>query len=195
MIRTSAPPSVDETRFDLAGAKILVARRRELLRGRQVDPELEAVEQAAAGDERLRRLLDVEDSGPGRHPLGVAVGDHPATAVRIAVLERPVDHVGHGLEAAVRMPGRALRLARGVFDLPHLVHVDERVEVGEIHARERATDREALALEAPRGVRDALHGALPGDDRVWLRDARQDGDVFDGDGWHVIGSPLTLRPA
>ena len=85
------------------------------------------------------------------HPLRVAVGDDAAAAVRVGVLERPVEHVGHGLEPTMRMPRRALRLTRRVLHLAHLVEVDERVEVGQVDARERATDREALALE-PGGV-------------------------------------------
>ena len=139
---------------DLAGADVLVARRRPLLGGGQVDPELEAVEQPAARDEPLRRLLDVEDPGPGGHPLGVTVGDDAATAVRVLVLEHAVDHVGHRLEPTVRVPRRPLRLARGVFDLPHLVEMDERVEVGQVDPGERPPDREPLPLEALRRVRD-----------------------------------------
>ena len=96
-----------------------------------------------------------EDAGAGGHPLGVAVGDHAAAAVRVLVLEDAVDHVGDGLEAAVRVPRRALRLARRVLDLAHLVEVDERVEVGEVDAGERPADREALALEAARRGGDA----------------------------------------
>ena len=133
---------------DLARAQVLVAGRRQLLRCGQVDPQLEAVEQAAADDQPFRRLLDVEDPGAGGHPLGVAVGDHPAAAVRVGVLEDAVDHVGDGLEPAMRMPRRALRLARGVVDLAHLVEMDERVEVGEVDAGERALDREPLPFEA-----------------------------------------------
>ena len=81
--------------------------------------------------------------------------------------------------------GRALRLARRVFDLAHLVEMDERVEVGEVDAGEGAADREALPFEPARGVRDAADGALPGDGGIRFRDPRQDGDVFDDDGWHV----------
>ena len=62
--------------------------------------------------------------------------------------ERAVDHVGDGLEAAVRVPRRALGLAGGVLDLAHLIHVDERVELIELDAGEGAADGEALALEA-----------------------------------------------
>ena len=84
------------------------------------------------------------------------------------MLEDAVDHVGDGLEAAVRVPRRALRLARRVLDLAHLVEVDERVEVAEVDAGERAADREALALEARGARRDAADRALAGDGRVGL---------------------------
>ena len=112
----------------LARAQVLVARRVSLSALRQVDPELEAVEQAAAGDQLLRRGLDVQDPAAGGHPLGVAVGDRAAATEGVLVVEDAVDDVGDGLEAAVRVPRRALGLTRRVVDLAHLVHVDERVE-------------------------------------------------------------------
>ena len=89
----------------------------------------------------------------------------PPPPLLSAVLEDAVEHVGHGLEAAVRVPGRALRLARRVLDLAHLVEVDERVEVLEVGARERAADGETLALEARRGRGQADDGAMARDDR------------------------------
>ncbi len=135
---------------DLAGAQVLVARRRQLLRRGQVHPQLQAMEQATADDEPFGRLLDVQDPGAGGHPLRVAVGDDSAATVRVGVLEDAVDHVGDGLEPAVGMPWRALGLARCVVDLPHLVEVDERVEVREVDAGERAPDREPLPFEAVR---------------------------------------------
>ena len=58
------------------------------------------------------------------------------------VLERAVHHVGDGLEATVRVPRRALRLAGGVFDLPHLIEMDERVEGRQVDAVKGAADRE-----------------------------------------------------
>ena len=117
------------------------------------------MEQAALLDEPLRRGLDVEDAGAGGHPLGVAVGDGPATAVAVLVVEGSVDDVGDGLEAAVGVPRGALRLTRGVLHLAHLVHHHERVEVGEVDAGEGAADREALPLEALRRRRHLPHGA------------------------------------
>ena len=73
MTRSSAPPSGEDEQRDLAAAEVLVARGDALLRARQVHPQLEAVEQAAARDEVLRRRLDVQDAAAGGHPLGVAV--------------------------------------------------------------------------------------------------------------------------
>ena len=132
---------------DLVALEVLVAGRDHLVLGRQVDPQLHAVEEPAADDQLLGRRLDVEDAAAGRHPLGGAVGDDAAAAVGVLVLERAVDDVGDGLEAAVRVPVGAPRLAGRVVDLAHLVHVDERVEVGQVDAGEGPADREALALE------------------------------------------------
>ena len=50
----------------------------------------------------------------------------------VLVTERPVDHVGHGLEAPVRVPRRAPGLTRCVVDRAHLVHMDEGVEVAPV---------------------------------------------------------------
>ena len=144
------------------------------------------MKESAANDERLGWLLDMQDSGTRGHPLRIAVRDDAAAAVRVAVLKRAVDHVGHGLETTVRVPGRALGLAWCVLDLSHLVHMDERVDVGQVDSGERAADRKALALEPVRGGRQASHGTLAGDCRVRLWNAWQDGDVGDGDGGHWI---------
>ena len=102
------------------------------------------------------------------------------------MLEDAVDHVGDGLEPAVRVPRRPLGLARGVLHLAHLVEVDERIEIGQVDAGEGAADREALPFEAVRRGRDAADGALLRDGRIGLRDPGQDGDVFDDDGWHGV---------
>ena len=139
--------------------EVLVPRIRPLLRPGQVHPELQPVEQPAARHQPLRWLLDVEDPGAGRHPLGVAVRDDAASAVRVLVLERAVDHVRHGLEPPVRVPGRALRLARRVLHLAHLVQMDERVELCQVDAVERAADREPLALQPGRGRGHRAHPA------------------------------------
>ena len=134
------------------------------------------------------RGLDVEDAAPGGHPLGVAVGDRAAAAVGVLVVEDAVDDVGDGLEAAVRVPRRALGLARRVLHLAHLVHHDERVELRQVDAGERAAHREALPLVALRGG-----GDLPDRARLvaqaGLPQAVEDGEVVDGDRGHVAHLP------
>ena len=64
------------------------------------------------------------------------------------MLECAVDHVGHRLKPAVRVPGRALGLAGRILDLAHLVEMDERVEQVEVDAGERAPHRKAFAFQA-----------------------------------------------
>jgi hypothetical protein len=78
------------------------------------------------------------------------------------MLEDPVHHVGHGLEAPVGVPWGALRLTRRVLHLAHLIHVDERVQLSQINAGERATDREAFALEAAGSRGDRSDTSLGG---------------------------------
>src|SRR4051812_4102111 len=90
-------------------AQILVARRDELLLAGQVHPQLDAMEQATAGDELLRRLLDVQDAATSSHPLSIAIGNEAAATVGVLVLEGAVHQIGDGLEAAVRVPRCALR--------------------------------------------------------------------------------------
>src|SRR5207248_1304835 len=116
------------------------------------------------------------------HPLGGAVGDHAATAMGILVLEGPVEHVGDGLEATVGMPVGAPRLTGSVLDRPHLVHVDERVELVERNTGEGPAHRESLAFERAGCGRDALHRplSLVG---AGLRQAGE-GQGVGGDGGH-----------
>ena len=74
----------------------------------------------------LGHLL-VDDAAAGGHPLHVAGGDDAAVAQAVAVLDVAAQHVGDGLDAAVRMPGEALqvlvRLVRA-----EVVEQQERIE-------------------------------------------------------------------
>ncbi len=89
----------------------------------------------------------MEDAAAGGHPLRVALADHAAAAVRVVVDDLAVEHVGHGLEAAVRVPGRADGFAGPVHRRAHLVEQQERVGVVEAQpAGERPPDLEAGAL-------------------------------------------------
>jgi hypothetical protein len=52
--------------------------------------------------------LGNRQSCSGGHPLRVAVGDQPAAAVGVLMLEGAIDHVGDRLEPTVRVPGGPL---------------------------------------------------------------------------------------
>ena len=146
------------------------------------------MEEPARDDEVLRWGLDVQDAGAGRHPLGVAVRDDPTAAVGILVLDDAIDHVRHGFEAAVGMPGRALWFTGGVLDRSHLVQVDERVEQRHIDTGERAPNGESLTLEAARGGGHRAHGAFDRIDGQWLGNAGQGKNVAHGHGGHGFSS-------
>ena len=163
MTRTSAPPSRDETSATSLRPEVLVARR---------GPLLAAGRLTHSWNPWNRPPLTTSASG------GFSMWRIPAPAVihwvSPLVMTPPppfeslcsnvaVDHVGDGLEAAMRVPGRALRFARRVLDLAHLVEMDERVEIGQVDPGERAPDREALPFEAARRARDAPDRALAGD--------------------------------
>ncbi len=89
---------------DLGARDVLVARRGHLQRRRQVGPELEAVHPARRV--AVRHLL-VEDAAAGGHPLHVAGTERALVAQAVGVVDRAGQHVGDGLDAAVRVPGEA----------------------------------------------------------------------------------------
>ena len=141
---------VGRDQFRVVALDGLVPGRGELVFLRQIHPQLDAVEEAAAFDQFGRRGLDVQDARPRRHPLRGAVGDQAATAVGILVRELAVDHVGDGFESTVRVPIGAPGLARLIFHLTHLVHVHKGIQRGGADPGERPDHRESLALVAPR---------------------------------------------
>ena len=88
----------------------------------------------------------MHDAAPGRHPLHIAGPEPAAVAGGILVLHLAVEHIGHRLEAAVRMVRRAEGLARRVVDRPHLVEQQERVGVAQSLARKWTAHDEPAAL-------------------------------------------------
>src|SRR5690554_8111160 len=82
---------------------------------------------------------------------------------RVLMLELSLKHIGHGLEAAMRMIGRADGFARAVIRGPHLVDEEEGIDMAEACAREGAPHDEAAAFSLAMGLNDACDGA----DRVF----------------------------
>ena len=168
----------------LVGFEPLIGGGDHLLPGREVHPELDAMEQATGDDELLGRCLDVQDASAGGHPLRRSVGDETAPSLGVLVGEGPLHHVGHRLEPAVGVPGGPLGLTGGVVDLSHLIHVHEGVEVDQAHAGEGPAHREPLALEAARCGRHRPHRAFVGHCPVGGREFGQCRPVVNGHSRH-----------
>ena len=117
------------------------------------------------------------------HPLDVARAQHAAVARRVLVLELALQHVSDGLEAAMRMIGRADRLAGAVVDRPHLVEQQERIDHVQSRGRDRPAHDEACPLAlAVRGddaggfadgARARCHGFLLPKRGIWGRMVRE----------------------
>ena len=71
-------------RNSIAG-QILISGRRELVRGRQVDPDLETVRPAPVPAKGWRWQLRVHDAGARGHPLDISRADELALAGRVLV--------------------------------------------------------------------------------------------------------------
>jgi hypothetical protein len=82
-------------------------------------------------------------------------------AVGVLVLHLAFQHVGDGLETAVRMVRRAHRLARAVVHRAHLIQQQEGIEVHEHLGGERTVHDEAAALAGTQAV-DGAHDAAGG---------------------------------
>lgn len=81
----------------------------------------------------------MDDAAPGRHPLHVAGAEPAAVAGGILMLHFSFEHIGHGLEPAMRVIGRTDGLARSVLDRSHFVEEQDRH--GENQPRGRDTAR------------------------------------------------------
>jgi hypothetical protein len=99
------------------------------------------------------------------------------------VVEDAVHDVRDRLEAPVRVPWRALGLARRILHLAHLVHVDEGVQPAQVDAGEGPANGEPFALIAARRVGPLDHRTGHGGE-LGLGDPGQDAGVGHGDGGH-----------
>ena len=140
---------------DVGGLHFLVARRGHLERRREIGPQLEAVH--AAGRVALGHFL-VDDAAAGGHPLDVAGGDGAVVAHAVAVLDGAGEHVGDGLDAAMRMPGEAGEVVLGDV-VAEVVEQEERIEVGGVAEAEGAAEMDAGAFEGGLGFDKPLDGS------------------------------------
>ena len=131
----------ERNRRDLRRRNIAIRRGLHLFARRQVDPELEA----AHAPRGLLRHLRMDDAVCRRHPLHVARAEVARVAEAVLVPHVAVEHVGDGLEAAVRMRRKAgdvvVRVVR-----EELVEHQERIEPLVLPAAERAAQLDPRAV-------------------------------------------------
>src|SRR5207245_9640677 len=87
----------------------------------------------------------VDDAAARRHPLDVARRDDPAVAEAVPVLYIPVEYIGDGLDAPVRVPGKSAPVVVGVVGAEG-VQQEEGIELGDLGEAERALEVDAGPL-------------------------------------------------
>ena len=142
----------------------------------KIGPQLEAVHAAACV--ALGHFL-MNDAAAGGHPLHVAGGDGAVVAHAVAVLDGSGEHVGDGLDAAMRMPGKSGEIVFGNV-VAEVVEQEEGIEVGGVAETEGAAQMHARAFEGGLGLDEALHRSnrhesLLEDSRHWMREVTKRG--------------------
>ncbi len=100
----------------------------------------------------------MDDAAAGGHPLHVTASEIAAVAHVILMQHVAVKHVGHGLETAVRMAGKAGDVIVRVLGA-ELVEHQERIEALELRAADAAAELHACAVGSGDGLDDALESA------------------------------------
>src|ERR1700733_5022540 len=128
-------------------------RRLHLLLGRQIDPQLKAAHAALA----LLRHFRMDDAARGGHPLYVAGRKVAAVAEVILVPHVTVEHVGDGLEAAMRGGREAgdviLRIVR-----VELIEHQERIDLKAALTAQTAAELDAGAVRGRYRWNDLCQG-------------------------------------
>ena len=102
----------------------------------------------------LRHFL-VENAAAGRHPLHVAGAEVAAVAQAVAVLDVARQHIGDGLDAAMRMPGKAGAIVVRPI-VAEIVEQQERIELLGVAEAEGAAKMHAGAFDRGLGADDAF---------------------------------------
>ena len=96
---------------EVLGLDIAIGGRIELVSAREVQPQLEAAHHALF----LFRHLAVDDALGGSHPLHAAALQQADVAQVVFMAHAAFEHVGHGLEATVRVGREAGDVVVGVL--------------------------------------------------------------------------------
>ena len=87
----------------------------------------------------------MHQAAAGRHPLHAAGHEQALVAVVVLVAHAPVEHVGDGLEAAMRMVGEAGEVVLGAVGA-ELVQHQERIEHVQLRRADHARQLDAGAI-------------------------------------------------
>ena len=102
--------------------------------------------------------LLMDDAAPGRHPLNVAGCDGALVAHAVAMIDGSGQHVRNGLDAAMRMPGKARQIIVGNI-IAEIVEKKKRIEVGCIAETECTPQMYSRALERRLGLDQPFYGS------------------------------------
>ena len=147
----------ERDRRNLARGNVAIGRRLHLFARRQVDPQLEPAH-AACG---LLRHLGMNDAARRRHPLHVTGAEVAPIAEAVLVTHVPVEHVGDGLEPAMRMRGETRQVVVRVVG-EELVEHQERIESLVLATAEAAAQLDAGAVGGGHGLDHGLQLARSG---------------------------------
>jgi hypothetical protein len=100
----------------------------------------------------------MHDAAAGGHPLHAAGPEQAGIALVVAMAHAAREHVGHGLEAAMRMIGKAGDVV-GALVGAELVEHQERVEIGQRLAADHAIELHAGAVAGRPALHDERGGA------------------------------------
>ncbi len=111
----------------------------------------------------------MDDAAAGRHQVHGARPDDRLAAEAVAVHDRPLEEIGEGGKADVRMRRHVEPVADGEIGRPHLVPEDEGADHAPAHSRQGTAHGKAADVRHPRhdheihriaGRRIAGHGVL-----------------------------------
>ena len=102
--------------------------------------------------------LLVEDAAAGGHPLDVARSHAALVAEGVAVGDFAGQDVGDGLDAAMRVPGEAGEVVRGVL-VAEIIQQEERIELLCFAETEGALELNARTLDGGLGFKNLFDRA------------------------------------
>ncbi len=105
----------------------------------------------------LRHFL-MHDAAPGGHPLHVAGAERAFAADAVAMFDGSGQNIGDGLDAAMRMPGKAGEIIFGAV-VAEIIQQQKGIGLLGVAEAEGAAQLDAGALDGGLRLHDAFDGA------------------------------------